>query len=148
MKRFILLAFILLGVGEYGFGQDVNSLFDPNQKQEVFAFATNKSQDGYITGGYMLGEWGVYIGLPYTEERIIYTQNGTISKDARFGIMKSLKPDKVILGMGAQPTSDGTKLNSFVGYNPLKSKEMKLWILGNVTGSVFTFGAGLSYRVK
>ena len=130
-------------------GQETKKFFDKSKSQEVFAFGTNRSQDGYITGGFMLGEWGLYAGIPYSERRnILNTSNGTVSKDMRFGLMKYVQPEKTIFGIGAQPTNDGTKLNMFVGYNPLRSKDMKLWLLGNITGSVFSFGAGLSYKVK
>lgn len=149
MKGFIFIVCILLGVKEYGFGQNIKQVFDTNQKQEVFVLGTNNSQDGYITGGFMLGEWGLYAGIPYSERNnILNKSNGTITRETRFGLLKYLTPEKVIFGIGAQPTIDGTKLNSFVGYNPLKSKDMKLWMIGNVTGSVFSFGAGLSYIIK
>lgn len=127
----------------------VKALFDKTKSQEVFAFGTNRSQDGYITGGFMLGEWGVYAGVPYSERNnILNTSNGSVSKDMRFGVMKSLQPNKVIVGVGVQPTYDGTKLHSLIGYNPLKSTDMKLWLLGNITGSTFSIGAGLSYKIK
>jgi len=30
----------------------------------------------------------------------------------------------------------------------LKSKDMKLWMIGNIVGDVFTPGLGLSYKIK
>ena len=149
MKKIILTVALLLGVEEATFSQDIKSLFDKTKSQEVLIFGTNKSQDGYITGGYMIGEWGLYAGFPYSERNnIINTTNGTVSKQMRFGILKQLKPDKILMGAGVQPTSEGTKLNWFIGYNPLRSKDMKLLITGNIIGSEFVLGAGLSYKVK
>ena len=149
MKRVILTVTLFLGVKTVTLGQDIKSIFDKTKSQEIFAFGTNKSQDGYITGGFMLGDWGLYAGIPYSERNNILNQsNGSVSKDMRFGLIKNLQPNKVIGGIGVQPTIDGTKLHSFIGYNPLKSKDMKLWLLGNITGSVFSFGAGLSYKIK
>ena len=149
MKKTILTVALLLGVKVATYSQDIKSIFDKTKSQEVLIFGTNKSQDGYITGGYMIGEWGLYAGFPYSERNnIINTSNGTVSKQMRFGILKQLKPDKILLGVGAQPTNEGTKLNWFIGYNPLKSKDMKLLITGNVIGSDFVLGAGLSYKIK
>ncbi len=149
MKKVLFLVTLFLGVKTVTNGQNSKSIFDKTKSQEVFAFGTNNSQDGYITSGFMLGEWGIYAGFPYSERKnILNTGNGTVSNQMRFGVMKSLIPEKFIGGIGAQPTIDGTKLHSFVGYNPLKSKDMKLWVIGNITGSVFSFGAGLSYKIK
>ena len=148
-KVFLLLVIMFLGVETMTFGQDIKSLFDKTKSQEVLIFGTNKSQDGYITGGYMIGEWGLYAGFPYSERNnLLNTSNGTVSKQMRFGILKQLKPDKILMGAGVQPTNEGTKLNWFIGYNPLRSKDMKLLITGNVIGSEFVLGAGLSYKVK
>jgi len=147
-KLFLLMAVLLLGVKDMASGQRIKPLFDSTKAQEVFVFGTNKSQDGYITAGFTLGEWGLYGGLPYTSKTLINTQNGSVPTSMRFGIIKRQTNNKLLFGIGAQPTTDGTKLHSFVGYNPLKSKDMKLWLLGNVTGSLFSFGAGLSYVLK
>ena len=149
MKKIIFLAVMFLGVKTAAIAQETKNFFDKSKSQEVLIFGTNKSQDGYITGGFMLGEWGLYAGFPYSERNnIINTSNGTVSKQMRFGILKQLKPDKILMGAGAQPTSDGTKLHWFIGYNPLRSKDMKLLITGNVIGSEFVLGAGLSYKLK
>ena len=122
MKKTILTVALLLGVKVATYSQDIKSLFDKTKSQEVLIFGTNKSQDGYITGGYMIGEWGLYAGFPYSERNnILNTSNGTVSKQMRFGILKQLKPDKILMGAGVQPTSEGTKLNWFIGYNPLRS---------------------------
>jgi hypothetical protein len=149
MKKIIITAIMFLGVKTIANSQDIKSIFDKTKKQEVLIFGTNKSQDGYITGGFMLGDWGLYAGFPYSERNnLLNTSNGTVSNQMRFGVMKSLMPEKFIGGIGAQPTIEGTKLHSFIGYNPLKSKDMKLWVIGNITGSIFSLGAGLSYKLK
>ena len=149
MKKVIFLAVMFLGVKTTAIAQETKNFFDKSKSQEVLIFGTNKSQDGYITGGYMIGEWGLYAGFPYSERRnILNTSNGTVSNQMRFGILKQLQPDKILMGLGAQPTNEGTKLNWFIGYNPLRSKDMKLLLTGNVVGSEFIFGAGLSYKLK
>ena len=155
MKKFFTIAILLLGVEGIATGQTLEEKIDnfikvkPNTPQEVLVFGTNKSQDGFITAGYLIGKYGLYAGIPYSERSNILNQsNGTVSKDMRFGIVTQLNPNKIIIGVGVQPTSDGTKMNSFIGYNPLKSKDMKLWMIGNVTGSIFSLGLGLSYRIK
>lgn len=149
MKKVIFLAVMFLGVKTTAIAQETKSFFDKSKSQEVLIFGTNKSQDGYITGGYMIGEWGLYAGFPYSERKnILNTHNGTVSNQMRFGIIKQLQPDKILMGAGVQPTSEGTKLNWFIGYNPLRSKDMKLLITGNVVGSEFILGAGLSYKLK
>jgi len=149
MKKVIFLAVMFLGVKTTAIAQETKSFFDKSKSQEVLIFGTNKSQDGYITGGYMIGEWGLYAGFPYSERRnILNTHNGTVSNQMRFGILKQLQPDKILMGAGVQPTTEGTKLNWFIGYNPLRSKDMKLLITGNVVGSEFILGAGLSYKLK
>lgn len=149
MKKIIFLAVMFLGVKTSAIAQETKNFFDKSKSQEVLIFGTNKSQDGYITGGYMIGEWGLYAGFPYSERRnILNTSNGTVSNQMRFGILKQLQPDKILMGLGAQPTNEGTKLNWFIGYNPLRSKDMKLLLTGNVVGSEFIFGAGLSYKLK
>ncbi len=149
MKKVILTAIMFLGVETIANSQNIKSIFDKTKSQEVLIFGTNKSQDGYITGGYMIGEWGLYAGFPYSERNnVINTSNGTVSNQMRFGILKQLQPDKILMGLGAQPTNEGTKLNWFIGYNPLRSKDMKLLITGNVVGSNFILGAGLSYKLK
>lgn len=149
MKKVIFLAVMFLGVKTTAIAQETKSFFDKSKSQEVLIFGTNKSQDGYITGGYMIGEWGLYAGFPYSERKnILNTHNGTVSNQMRFGILKQLQPDKILMGAGVQPTSEGTKLNWFIGYNPLHSKDMKLLITGNIVGSEFILGAGLSYKLK
>jgi hypothetical protein len=119
-----------------------------SKAQELFASATNKSVDGYLTAGYIKNGWGVYAGVPYNDNNIVNYRNGSLSDNMKFGIIKSLTPDKWILGTGIQPTIDGRKINAFLGFNPLKSKDMKLWMIGNIVGDEFSAGLGLSYRLK
>ena len=40
------------------------------------------------------------------------------------------------------------KINAFLAYNALKSSDLKLWVIGNLVGSNFTPGLGLSYKLK
>jgi hypothetical protein len=40
------------------------------------------------------------------------------------------------------------KINAFVGFNPLHTKELNLWVIGNLVGNEFAPGLGLSYKVK
>lgn len=148
-KKVLFIAAMFLGVETAAIAQEVKKLFDKSKPQEVLIFGTNRSQDGYITGGYMIGEWGLYAGFPYSERKnIINPSNGTVSNQMRFGILKQLNPDKILMGLGVQPTNEGTKLNWFIGYNPLRSKDMRLLLTGNVVGSEFIFGAGLGYKIK
>jgi hypothetical protein len=154
MKKFFTIAILLLGVKGIANGQTIENKIDnflkigPNVPQEIIVLGTNKSQDGYISGGFMVGRNGLYAGVPYNDKQILNRNNGTVSRDMRFGILRQIQPNRLILGVGAQPTDEGTKLNSFIGFNPLRSKDMKLWLIGNVTGSTFSFGLGLSYKVK
>ena len=163
MKKMFLITALLLGInvvlaGQYkrdfvkgpGIEERIDGFLKNKFKypQEILVFGTNSNQDGYITGGYMLGQWGFYAGLPIQEKSIVNQSNGSVSSSMRFGVMTPIHPNRLLFGIGAQPTSDGTKLNSFVGLNPLNSKDMKFWMIGNVTGSIFSFGAGLSYRVN
>jgi hypothetical protein len=116
--------------------------------QEVFGSATNKSLDGYITIGYVKNSWGIFAGVPYNEQNIISTKEGTISNKAKYGIIHVLSNRKFMFGIGIQPTDLGNKANAFVGFAPLKSKDMKLWMIGNLVGDKFAAGLGLSYRIK
>ena len=130
--------------------------------QEWFITATRKGgpSDGYITGGFMKKGWGFYAGLPYGEVQSannsgitippgVNTSTGTISSNMKFGVLRQLKEDKAILGFGIQPTLAGNKPNAFLMYNPLRpSSVLNLWTIGNLVGSDFTLGLGLSYKVK
>ena len=67
----------------------------------------------------------------------------------KFGVLRELKQDKAIFGFGIQPTLGGNKPNAFLMYNPLRpSSVLNLWTIGNLVGSDFTLGLGLSYKVK
>jgi len=116
--------------------------------QEIFVSATNKSMDGYISVGYIQKGWGVFLGSAYNDNNLVNYKSGAISERMKYGIIKTIMEDKWLVGAGVQPTDRGNKLNAFVGYNPLKSKDMKLWLIGNVVGDVFTPGLGLSYKLK
>ena len=117
-------------------------------QKEVFVSATNKGLDGYITIGGFKDTWGLYVGAPYNDHHLVNQKTGSISSQMKFGIMKIIKDDKILIGGGVQPVNDENKINAFLGYNPLNSKDLKLWIIGNVTGSQFTPGLGLSYKLK
>jgi hypothetical protein len=66
----------------------------------------------------------------------------------KFGILKMIQPDKILVGLGVQPVNHENKINAFIGYNALKSTDLKLWLIGNLVGSNFTPGLGLSYKLK
>jgi hypothetical protein len=130
--------------------------------QEWFISATRKGgpSDGYITGGFLKKGWGFYAGLPYSEVQSannsgitippgVNTSTGTISSNMKFGVLRSLKEDKAVVGFGIQPTPAGNKPNAFLMYNPLRpSNVLNLWTIGNLVGGDFTLGLGLSYKVK
>jgi hypothetical protein len=148
MKKIFLVLTLLLGVEVVANGQ------------EWFITATRKGgpSDGYITGGFMKKGWGFYGGLPYGEVSKngsvtvppgVNTATGTISENMKFGVLRQLKEDKAIVGFGIQPTLGGNKPNVFLMYNPLRpSSVLNLWTVGNLVGSDFTLGLGLSYKVK
>jgi hypothetical protein len=129
--------------------------------QEWLLSATRKGgpSDGYITAGYIKKGWGIYAGLPYTEIQAaqangniaipaINTQTGTISGQMKYGILRQVVEGKWMFGAGIQPTANGTKPNVFLMYNPLKaSGNLKLWTVGNLVGSDFTLGLGLSLKM-
>jgi len=149
MKKLMLLFVMLFGMSIVANAQD------------WFISATRKGgpSDGYITGGFMKKGWGAYAGLPYTELKDenssgitippgVNTSTGTISSNMKFGVLKQLKEDKAILGVGIQPTINGNKANVFIMYNPLRpSNVLNLWTIGNLVGGEFTLGLGLSYKV-
>ncbi len=135
MKKLLVVALVL--------GISINA-----KAQEVFASATNKAVDGYLTLGYIKNGWGVFIGSKYNDNNLISPKSGTISNQMKYGVIKTIAQDKWMAGAGVQPTSDGHKVNAFIGYNPLKSKDLKLWMIGNIVGDTFTPGLGLSYKLK
>jgi hypothetical protein len=90
----------------------------------------------------------VFAGAPYNQQSLANPHNGTLSSTLKYGIIRTIAADKWMVGAGVQPTAGGNRINTFLGFNPLKSKDMKLWIIGNIVGSDFTAGIGLSYKVK
>jgi hypothetical protein len=135
MKKIIAIA-LILGISITAKGQ------------ELFASATNKSLDGYVTAGYIKNGWGIYAGAPYNEQNLASPHSGTLSSNLKYGIIRTIAADKWMVGAGVQPTTGGNRLNAFLGFNPLKSKDMKLWMIGNIVGSQFAAGLGLSYKLK
>jgi hypothetical protein len=148
MKNILILAVLLLGVEVAANGQ------------EWFVTATRKGgpTDGYISLGFMKKGWGFYGGVPYTEIKAdngitippgVNTTNGTLSDNFKFGVLRQIKEDKAIVGFGLQPTLNGNKPNAMIMYNPLKpSSFLNLWAIGNLVGSDFALGLGLSYKLK
>ena len=128
---------MLLGVKAVTYGQ-----------REVFVSGTNKGLDGYITAGVLKNTWGLYVGAPYNDQQLANQKTGSISSKMKFGVLKMIQPDKILIGVGVQPVNNENKINTFIGYNPLKSTDLKLWIIGNLVGSNFTPGLGLSYKLK
>jgi hypothetical protein len=137
MYKKILLVILLLGVKGMTYGQ-----------KEVFVSATNKSMDGYITVGGLYNGWGVYLGAPYNDRDLVSQKTGSLSSQMKFGLLKTIRANKIMMGAGIQPVNYENKINAFIAYNPLKSTDMKLWLIGNVTSSTFTPGLGLSYNIK
>jgi hypothetical protein len=137
MKLKIILVMMLLGVKAVTYGQ-----------REVFVSGTNKGLDGYITAGVLKNTWGLYVGAPYNDQQLANQKTGSISSKMKFGVLKMIQPDKILIGVGVQPVNNENKINTFIGYNPLKSTDLKLWIIGNLVGSNFTPGLGLSYKLK
>ena len=137
MKLKIILVMMLLGVKAVTYGQ-----------KEVFVSATNKGLDGYITVGALKNTWGLYVGAPYNDTNLANQRTGSITSNLKLGVLKMLQPDKVLIGAGIQPVNNENKINAFIGYNPLKSADLKLWLIGNLVGTNFTPGIGLSYKIK
>ena len=137
MKLKIILVMMLLGVKAVTYGQ-----------KEVFVSATNKGLDGYITVGALKNTWGLYVGAPYNDTNLANQKTGTITSNLKLGVLKMLQPDKILIGAGIQPVNNENKINAFIGYNALKSSDLKLWIIGNLVGSNFSPGIGLSYKIK
>ncbi len=128
---------MLLGVKAVTYGQ-----------REVFVSGTNKGLDGYITAGVLKNTWGLYVGAPYNDQQLANQKTGSISSNMKFGVLKMIQPDKILIGLGVQPVNNENKINAFIGYNALKSTDLKLWVIGNLVGSNFTPGLGLSYKLK
>ena len=115
--------------------------------QEFFGSATNQSQDGYLTGGYIKKGWGVYAGFKYNADPMISTKTGSFDKTMKFGVIRMFANEKMMLGMGIQPVGNVNKPNVWVGYAPLKSEGLKIWVIGNLVGSNFSPGLGLTYKL-
>ncbi len=128
---------MLLGVKAVTYGQ-----------REVFVSGTNKGLDGYITAGVLKNTWGLYVGAPYNDQQLANQKTGSLSSQMKFGVLKMIQPDKILIGLGVQPVNHENKINAFIGYNALKSTDLKLWLIGNLVGSNFTPGLGLSYKLK
>ena len=47
----------------------------------------------------------------------------------------------------ADPMVSTNKPNVWIGYAPLKSEGLKIWVIGNLVGSNFTPGLGLTYKL-
>jgi hypothetical protein len=137
MKLKIILVMMLLGVKAVTYGQ-----------REVFVSGTNKGLDGYITAGVLKNTWGLYVGAPYNDQQLANQKTGSLSSHMKFGVLKMIQPDKILVGLGVQPVNHENKINAFIGYNALKSTDLKLWLIGNLVGSNFTPGLGLSYKLK
>ena len=135
MKKLLVIA-MLLGISNIA------------KAQELFVSATNKGLDGYITGGYIKNGWGVFVGSKYDDNHLVSQKTGSLSNQMKYGIIRTVKEDKFLVGVGIQPVGDANKINAFVGFNPLRSNGLNLWVIGNLVGSEFSPGLGLSYKVK
>lgn len=135
MKKLLVVA-MLLGISNIA------------KAQELFVSATNKGLDGYITGGYIKNGWGVFVGSKYNDNNLVSQKTGSLSNQMKYGIIRTVKQDKFLVGVGIQPVGDANKINAFVGFNPLNTKELNLWMIGNLVGSEFSPGLGLSYKLK
>lgn len=135
MKKLLVVA-MLLGISNIA------------KAQELFVSATNKGLDGYITGGYIKNGWGVFVGSKYNDNNLVSQKTGSLSNQMKYGIIRTVKQDKFLVGVGIQPVGDANKINAFIGFNPLNTKELNLWMIGNLVGSEFSPGLGLSYKLK
>ena len=149
MKKLLLLTALV-------FGMNIAA-----NAQEWFVSATRKGgpTDGYVSVGYIKKGWGIYAGLPYTEVQAananggiavpgVNTQNGTLSSQLKYGVLRQVVENKWMFGAGIQPTTAGNKPNVFLAYNPLKGNgDLRLWTIGNLVGSDFSLGLGLSYKL-
>jgi len=116
--------------------------------QEFFGSATNKSGDGYLTAGYVKKGWGIYTGFLYNEDPMISTKTGSFGSSMKLGVIRMFSGERLMLGVGIQPQGGVTKPNVWVGYAPLKSEGLKIWVIGNLVGSSFTPGLGLTYKLE
>jgi hypothetical protein len=118
------------------------------KSQEFFGSATNKSADGYLTGGYIKHGWGAFLGFNYKEQSLIQTSTGSFGSTMKVGIIRVFPGERIMLGVGVQPQGETTKPNIFVGYNFVKSTDLKIWAIGNIVGSTFAPGVGLTYKLE
>lgn len=149
MKKLLLVTAMVFGMGITA------------NAQEWFVSATRKGgpTDGYVSLGYIKKGWGIYAGLPYTEVQTandnggisvpgVNTKNGTLSNQLKYGVLRQVVENKWMFGAGIQPTTEGNKPNVFLAYNPLKGNgDLRLWTIGNLVGSDFSLGLGLSYKL-
>jgi hypothetical protein len=115
--------------------------------QELFGSATNKGMDGYLTGGYIKNGWGAYAGFKYDADPMVSTRTGSFDKTMKFGIIRMDQNGRFMVGAGIQPVDNVNKPNVWVGYAPLKSEGIKIWVIGNLVGNNFTPGLGLTYKL-
>ena len=115
--------------------------------QELFGSATNKGMDGYLTGGYIKNGWGAYAGFKYDADPMVSTRTGSFDKTMKFGIIRMDQNGRFMVGAGIQPVNNVNKPNVWVGYAPLKSEGIKIWVIGNLVGNNFTPGLGLTYKL-
>ena len=116
--------------------------------QELFGSATNKGMDGYLTGGYIKKGWGAYVGFKYDADPMVSTKTGSFDKTMKFGVIRMFASERMMLGVGIQPVGDVNKPNVWVGYAPLKSEGLKIWVIGNLVGTNFTPGLGITYKLS
>jgi hypothetical protein len=65
----------------------------------------------------------------------------------KFGVIRMFASERLMLGMGIQPVGNVNKPNVWLGYAPLKSEGLKIWVIGNLVGNNFTPGLGLTYKL-
>lgn len=135
MKKLLLLSVLLLG----SLGANA---------QEFFGSATNKGADGYLTGGYIKHGWGAFVGFNYKEQSPVKTSTGSFGSTMKVGIIRVFPGERIMLGVGVQPQGEETRPNVFVGYNFVKSTDLKIWAIGNIVGSSFAPGLGLTYKIE
>lgn len=136
MKKLLFIIIAILGLS-----------FASNA-QELFGSATNKGGDGYITGGYIKKGWGAYVGFKYDAGTIVNAATGSIDKTMKFGVIRMFANERMMMGFGIQPVENVNKPNVWVGYAPLKSEGLKIWVIGNLVGSNFTPGIGMTYKLS
>lgn len=145
MKKLLLLVSLLVATFVAN-AQTTITLPNLKDAQKTIFVSTTHKSDGYLTVGYAFNNIGVYGGKQYTgdiKSGLGVVQSGTIPQGFQLGIFGIAPGEKVMAGLGVK----GNQINLIGGFAPLTSNEMKLWILGDVTGGAFTMGVGLSYRL-